>query len=227
MPFREFVKELSGKRIEGQLLKTVAISLLSSLIVVGVLYFVSLKNIDNFVPKYGLALFILIIVSSLLLAALQQIRSYRQFACMTGMMIGMTAGMISGFMGGYLIGFTNGMFMGSMFGILLGSVLGIWLGSCCGIMGFMEGIMAGFMGGLMGAMTAVMMINDNLLLATILISLVSIVILISLNYMVYLEMKSNNLKVKIDQTSTVIITVIIMVLAVGVIAFGPRSGIVG
>ena len=50
--------------------------------------------------------------------------------------------------------------------------------------------MAGFMGGLMGAMTAVMMLNDNLKLATVLVFLVSAVIMIGLNYMIYQETRS-------------------------------------
>src|SRR3989344_5075690 len=138
MSFKQFTKELSGSRVEGELLKTVFYSLVTSFITLGVLYMFVLKTVDNFIPKYGFYLFLASIMYALIIPAVRQVRAYKQFACMSGMMIGMTTGMIAGFMTGYFIGATNGMFIGGVFGMVVGSALGIWMGSCCGIMGSME-----------------------------------------------------------------------------------------
>jgi hypothetical protein len=148
MSFKQFMQELNGSRVEGELLKTIFYSLITSFIVIGALYFLRLKNVPDFIPKYGFYLFLAAISYALIVPAIRQVRAYKQFGCMSGMMIGMTTGMIAGFMAGYFIGATNGMFIGGVFGMVIGSAIGIWMGSCCGIMGFMEGLMAGFMGGL-------------------------------------------------------------------------------
>src|SRR3989344_1209187 len=176
MSFEQFTKELNGDRVEGELLKTIFYSLITSFIVIAALYALRLKNLTDFIPKYGFYLFLASISYALILPAIRQVRAYKQFGCMSGMMIGMTTGMIAGFMGGYFIGATNGMFIGGVFGIVVGSLIGIWTGSCCGIMGFMEGIMAGFMGGLMGAMTSVMLLNDHIKLATVIITVFTSII---------------------------------------------------
>ena len=191
MSLKEFTKELNGNRVEGELIKTVFYSLITIFAILGILYFLRFRFIDGFLDKYGFYLFFAGLSYSFLTPSIRQVRSYREFSCMSGMMIGMTIGMIAGFLSGFYIGATNGMFIGSVFGMLFGMSLGVWLGSCCGYMGFMEGIMAGFMGGLMGAMTAVMMINDNLKAATIIIFIISTIIIFGLNFMIYKEMKEN------------------------------------
>ncbi len=225
MSFKQFTKELNGDRVEGELIKTIFYSLLTSFVVIGALYLLVLKNVANFVPKYGFYLFLLTISYALIIPVIRQVRAYKQFGCMAGMMIGMTTGMIAGFIGGYFIGATNGMFIGGLFGMVIGSMLGVWMGSCCGIMGSMEGIMAGFMGGLMGAMTSVMLLNDRLKLATLIISIFTTIISISLNYMIFFEMKENERQKKEDHFTTILITFILIVLTVWLMVFGPRSAL--
>ena len=227
MSFKQFTKELNGNRVEGEILKTVFYSLVTSFIVIGILYLLILKNVTNFIPKYGFYLFLAAISYALILPTVRQIRAYKHFNCMSGMMIGMTAGMVVGFMSGYFIGATNGMFIGGVFGMIVGSVLGVWTGSCCGVMGFMEGIMAGFMGGLMGAMTSVMLLNDNLKLATIIISIFTAIISISLNYMIFFEMKENERQKKEDHSMTIVITFVLIIVTTWLMVFGPRSALFG
>src|SRR3989338_4093346 len=190
MTFQEFIKELNGDRVEGELIKTIFYSLITSFLILGLLYFFRFRYIEGFIEKQGYFLFFSALSYSLIIPMIRQVRAYKEFACMSGMMIGMTSGMVSGFLLGFLVASTNGMFVGSMFGILVGISLGIWNGKCCGIMGIMEGMMAGFMGGLMGAMTAFMLLNDNLILSMIIIFIISAIILFSLNFMIYKEMKS-------------------------------------
>ncbi len=227
MSFKQFTKELNGSRVEGEILKTVFYSLVTSFIVIGVLYLLILKNVINFIPKYGFYLFLAAISYALILPSVRQVRAYKHFNCMSGMMIGMTAGMVVGFMSGYFIGATNGMFIGGVFGMIIGSILGVWTGSCCGIMGLMEGIMAGFMGGLMGAMTSVMLLNDNLKLATIIISIFTAIISISLNYMIFFEMKENERQRKEDHSMTIMITFVLIIVTTWLMVFGPRSALFG
>src|SRR3989344_7404459 len=145
MGLKEFTKELNGNRVEGELVKTMLYSLITSAVVFGILYFFRLRSIDGFFPKYGLFLFFAVLSYALIVPAVRQVRAYGQLPCMSGMMIGMSLGMISGFLSGFYIASTNGMFIGSIFGMLIGISLGIWNGKCCGIMGTMEGTMAGFM----------------------------------------------------------------------------------
>jgi len=227
MSFKQFTKELNGSRVEGEILKTVFYSLVTSFIVIGILYLLILKNVTNFIPKYGFYLFLAAISYALILPTVRQVRAYKHFNCMSGMMIGMTAGMVVGFMSGYFIGATNGMFIGGVFGMIVGTVLGVWTGSCCGVMGFMEGIMAGFMGGLMGAMTSVMLLNDNLKLATIIISIFTAIISISLNYMIFFEMKENERQKKEDHSMTIVITFVLIIITTWLMVFGPRSTLFG
>ena len=139
----------------------------------------------------------------------------------------MTTGMLSGFLMGFYAASTNGMFIGGFYGVLLGIILGIYNGKCCGVMGIMEGIMAGFMGGLMGAMTAFMLFNDHLRLASILVFLISAVIAIGLNYMIYKEMKMHNKHEKKDNFFIVWLSLIIMAVTTWLIVYGPRGGIFG
>lgn len=227
MSFKQFVKELNGNRVEGELIKSVFYSLLASLVILAGLYFLRLRYIENFIPKYGFYLFFAVLSYALVVPTIRQIRAYKQMACMSGMMIGMTIGMIAGFLSGYFIGATNGMFIGGLFGMFVGIVLGIWMGSCCGVMGMMEGMMAGFMGGWMGAMTSVMLINDNLKLASVIIFLVCIAILISLNYMIYLETKESERQRDEDHFMIIVASIFLTLLTILIMVFGPRSALFG
>lgn len=223
MSFRNFVKELNGSRVEGELIKTILYSILTSFATLGILYFFRLKYVADFMPKYGFYLFFAVLSYALIIPATRQVRAYKEFVCMSGMMIGMTTGMIAGFLAGFYLGATNGMFYGSAFGMSVGIFLGVWNGKCCGIMGAMEGVTAGFMGGLMGAMTALMMINDNLKAASVILFLISAIILIGLNYMIYFEMKNSERQRKEDQFLTIIISFILTMLTAWMMVFGPRG----
>ncbi|HLD97767.1 MAG TPA: hypothetical protein VI815_00405 [Candidatus Nanoarchaeia archaeon] len=224
---KEFLKELNGKRVEGELIRTFLYSFIVSIAIIGIAYFVSFRKIPGFIDNYGSYLLLASISIALITSLIRQVRAYKEFACMSGMMIGMTAGMIAGFSIGLYLGATNGMFIGSVLGMLVGIFMGVWMGKCCGVMGIMEGIMAGFMGGLMGAMTAVMMINDNIKLAVIIVSIVSYVILILLNYMIYKEMKENERQRKEDHTITVFLSIILIFIVTWFMVYGPRSSLFG
>lgn len=227
MSFKTFTKELNGSRVEGELIKTVFYSLIVSFVTLGVLYYFKLKYIADFMPKYGFYLFFAVLSYALIVPTIRQIRAYKRMNCMSGMMVGMTIGMMAGFLGGYFVGATNGMFYGGIFGMFVGIVLGAWMGKCCGVMGFMEGIMAGFMGGWMGAMTAVMLINDNLRLASVLIFLVCAVILASLNYMIFMETRENPREMREDHFITIVISFVLTAITTWLIVFGPRSALFG
>ncbi len=220
---KKFAKELNGNRVEGELIKTVIISLITSVISLGALYFMKLRFIEGIMPKYGLFLFLSIIGFASVVPAIRQVRAYKFFPCMSGMMIGMTIGMMSGFLAGFYIGATNGMFWGSVYGMAVGIALGAWNGKCCGVMGVMEGLMAGFMGGLMGAMTAVMILNDNLRVGAVIVFAVCATILFGLNYMIYKETASEERQHKEDYFVTVVISFVLTVTTVWFMVFGPRS----
>lgn len=222
---KEFIKSLSNSDVEGELIKTIFISLIVSFITIVILYFLILRNIQNFIPKYGFFLFFTILTYAIILPSTKHVKAYKEFPCMTGMMIGMTIGMIAGFLPGFYIGATNGMFYGSVIGMSIGIIFGIWNGKCCGIMGMMEGIMAGFMGGLMGAMTAFMLLNDNLQYAGVIVFVISSVIICGLNYMIYkeshqLEKVSNN-----GSFFIVFLSFLMTVITILFIVFGPRGGL--
>jgi heme/copper-type cytochrome/quinol oxidase subunit 4 len=223
MSFKEFVKELNGSKAEGEIAKTIFVSLVVSFVVLALLYFFRLRYIEDFIPKYGFYLFFAILSYAAVMPAIRQVRSFKQFPCMSGMMIGMTIGMMIGFLAGFYVGATNGMFYGGFFGVAVGVLFGAWNGKCCGIMGVMEGMMAGFMGGLMGAMTSVMMLNDNLKVASVLIFLVCGAILIGLNYMIYVETKSAKREIKEGQFFTVFWSFVLTVATIWLMVFGPRS----
>ncbi|MBS3089004.1 hypothetical protein J4402_04485 [Candidatus Pacearchaeota archaeon] len=224
MSFKEFVKELkANQRVEGELLKTIFYSFVTSVVVLGVIYYFKLKFVEDFFPRYGFFLLFAVLSYALFIPTIKQVRAYERFGCMSGMMIGMTIGMIAGFAAGFYIGATNGMFIGGVFGMAVGIILGVWMGSCCGVMGFMEGIMAGFMGGWMGAMTSVMLINDHLKLATGMIFVVTSVIMVGLNYMIYTETKETERQRKEDNFITLIITLVLTIATTWLMVFGPRS----
>ena len=225
MTFKQFSNSLTKEGAEGELIKTIFFSLLTSFIVLGVLYLFKLKYINNFIPKYGFYLLFAILSYSLILPSVRHIRAYKEFPCMTGMMIGMTLGMISGFLSGFYIASTNGMFWGSLFGMAVGILFGAWNGKCCGVMGVMEGMMAGFMGGLMRAMTAFMLLNDHLKATTVRVFVLSSVIMIGLNYMVYKETREMERKHKDTELFVIAWSFILTIVTIWLMVFGPRSSL--
>jgi len=225
MSFKEFIKELSGNRVEGELIKTMFVSLVTSIIFLALVYIFKLKSIDGVLSKYGLYLILMTLSVSIITPAIQQIKAYYEFPCMSGMMIGMTVGMIASYVPGYFIGATNGLFVGSVFGMSIGITLGVWNGKCCGVMGAMEGIMAGFMGGLMGPMTAVMLLNDHLKVMAVIFFVIGTTIMFGLNYMIYNETRNAQAHRKNDQLLNMFITLIIMAIATWLMIAGPRSAL--
>jgi heme/copper-type cytochrome/quinol oxidase subunit 3 len=115
------------------------------------------------------------------------------------------------------------MFWGSIFGMAIGIFFGAENGRCCGIMGVMEGIMAGFMGGLMGAMTAVMMFNDHLKAAGVIVFIISGVMMFGFNFMIYKETKGVDRRNEGSDFSTGMWSVLLTVLTIFMMVFGPRS----
>lgn len=230
MDFNTFMKTLFGKegaKVEEELLTTMLYSLLTSFILLGVLYFFSLRRVPEFIATYSYPLFFSALSIALVMPAVRQVRAYKEMTCMSGMMIGMTLGMMIGMLLGFYVGMMNGMFYGGFFGTFVGIALGGWMGRCCGVMGVMEGTMAGFMGGLMGAMTAVMMYNDHLRLAGVFIFFISASIIFGLNYMIYKEGYAMERQHTEDQFLTILITTVLMAATTWLVVFGPRSAFLG
>lgn len=225
MGFKQFVKELNGRGIEGELVSSFFYSLTASAIVLAIAYMMALKDVEGFIPKYGIYLFFSVISYALIMTSTAHVKAYNQFACMSGMMIGMTVGMIAGFLPGFYAGATNGMFYGGFFGVAVGMIFGIFSGKCCGIMGIMEGAMAGFMGGLMGAMTSVMMINEHVGVASLLVFLISSFILLGLDYMIYRETREYDKRDYEGRGFVIISSAILTVLTIWLMVFGPRSAL--
>tara|TARA_Y100000310_G_scaffold200877_1_gene200956 strand:+ start:10883 stop:11566 length:684 start_codon:yes stop_codon:yes gene_type:complete len=223
MSVKEFKKSLSGDGVEGELVRTIILSLVTSFITLGILYYINLRYIDDFVPKYGYFIFFSILSYAIVLPSIRQVRAFKKFPCMTSMMIGMTIGMMIGFLIGFYVGATNGMFWGGVFGMAVGILLGVWNGHYGGVMGAMEGMMAGFMGGLMGAMTAVMMYNDNLLYAGVIMFVICGTILIGLNYMLFKETLNEERIHNEDNMFTITFSFLLTFATTWMIVFGPRS----
>lgn len=226
MSMREFVNELGGMRAEGELIKTIAFSLVSSFALFGILYYLRLRSVASFWDAQGFFLLLSLVSYAFVVPVVHHIRAYRTFACMPGMMIGMTLGMIAGFLAGFFVGATNGMFVGGVFGMIVGIFLGSWMGgSSCGIMGFMEGCMAGFMGGLMGAMTAVMLLNDHVRAMSVIVLVVCIVMLGGLHYMTYSEMKRERRQRSDSQALVISLSLVLAFATIWLMVYGPRSGL--
>lgn len=187
---RAFFSDPAAYRLEKNILKSSAGTLIVVALLVYLVYFIFFWNTDSFLKDFGQYIIYLSISVVAIGAAIRHLRAHRTaVSCMTGMMIGMTIGMIAGLLLGVIIGATNGMFVGSVFGMAIGMGVGAWVGTCCGIMGIMEGMMAGLMGGIMGAMTAVMMFSDRLLIFIPIFVFACLLILTGLSYMVYKEHK--------------------------------------
>ena len=88
MSLKNFISSLVNDKAEGDLVKTIFISLATSFVVLAGLYFLKLKDIENFIPKYGFYLFFAILSYAIILPSVRYIRAYKEFACMSGMMIG-------------------------------------------------------------------------------------------------------------------------------------------
>jgi len=217
------MQSLNTREAEGEIVKTVFVSLTTSFLLLTLLYFIKLRYIEDFLPKYAFFLFFITLSYALILPALRHVRAYKEFPCMSGMMIGMTVGMIAGFLPGFYIAATNGMFWGAIVGIVIGISLGAWKGSCCGIMGFMEGTMAGFMGSLMGAMTAIMFYNDHLKASAIIIFLIAAVIMVGLHYMIYKETREIERRHKDSEFFVMFFSLILTSFTTWMMVFGPRS----
>jgi hypothetical protein len=220
------LKEFKEKELSN-IARTVFVSLITSFGVFLIVYFLKLKYIENFIPKYGFFIFFSILSYAIIIPSLKRVRGYESLACMPGMMIGMTIGMISGFLAGFFVASTNGMFWGSMWGMIVGITFGTLGGKCCGIMGVMEGMMAGFMGGLMGAMTSIMMFNDNLKASGVIIFLISSIIITGLNLMINRETKESVKLVESQEIFTVVLSFILTTITIWISAFGPRSALFG
>ena len=227
MTLKQFVKELNGNRVEGELIKTVFYSLITSFIFLAVLYSLKLQYVEDFLSKKAFHLFFAALSYALIVPAMKHVRAYKELPCMSGMMVGMTVGAIAGFLSAFHVTATNGMFVGSVFGMAVGIAFGTLTGKCCGIMGFMEGIMAGFMGGLMGAMAAFMLLNDNIKLASVITLIISAVIIFGLHYMLYKDTKENERGLYEGNFVTFLTTLILIAVTTGIIVFGPRSAIFG
>ncbi len=227
MSFTLFLRELRGKRIEGELLHTMGLSILISVCTLSILYVLRLRDISHFIDAYGLFLGLSCVSYALILSLLRQVRAYPALPCMSGMMVGMGTGMLAGFLPGFYVAGTNGMFVGSVFGCAVGMILGVWSGKCCGVMGVLEGLMAGFMGGLMGGMTAFMLFNDHLALAGILVLFVWLMIGVGLKYMVYLETKDAERAHHEDHLLTIVLTFVLVTVTTWVMVYGPRSAVFG
>ncbi|MBU0907195.1 MAG: hypothetical protein KKE05_03500, partial [Nanoarchaeota archaeon] len=78
MSFKEFTKELNGERAEGEIIKTVFVSLTTSFVLLAVLYFARLRYIDDFIPKYGFYLFFAVLSYAAVMPAVRQVKSFKQ-----------------------------------------------------------------------------------------------------------------------------------------------------
>jgi copper chaperone CopZ len=192
-------------------------------------YFLIFNKTENFLPNYGWWAFYLIIsVTSLVMATWHYFAYQGKVTCMTGMMIGMTFGMQTGMMIGAIIGATNGFFWGAMAGMILGTGIGLITGKCCGVMGLMEGAMAGLMGGTMGPMITVMMFSDHVLWFMPFYMIINLGIIIGLSYMLYEEVvEGKEVKIKpLDSTTLIATSIIITALLLVLIIYGPSSALI-
>lgn len=79
----------------------------------------------------------------------------------------------------------------------------------------------------MGAMTSVMLLNDHLQAATVIVFLVGGVILVALNYLIYHEMKENERQKQEDHIMTMTLTSLLTLLTLWLMVWGPRSALFG
>lgn len=228
---RIFVGKKAGHSVEREMLKLSAWTFIALLILGAIGYWGFFGRTPDFLARYGLLLFYLLVGMVAVSATVWHLKAYRGVSCETGMMAGMTVGMLSGFLVGLIIGITNGMFVGSVAGMLIGIFLGSWCGKCCGIMGVMEGQMAGFMAGTMGAMTSIMMLNDNYLLYIPIALVFIVVILAGLMFLLYKENAAKNLSTakktaREDFMLFLSVNFIILLALAVLMLYGPKSALV-
>lgn len=75
----------------------------------------------------------------------------------------------------------------------------------------------------MGAMTAVMMLNDNLKAAAVIVFVISGFIMFGLNFMIYKETRGAERKHKDDEFFIVFWSFVLTIFTVWLMIFGPRS----
>jgi uncharacterized membrane protein YfcA len=83
--------------------------------------------------------------------------------------------------------------------------------------------MAGFMGSLMGAMTAVMLLNDNLIIMAVIALVICAGIVFLLNLMIYGESRQLEKKQREDHSYTIVWSFVLTVVTIWLMVFGPRS----
>jgi hypothetical protein len=155
------------------------------------------------------------------LAHIKQVRTH--FTCSNGMMAGMIIGMMSGFLAGAIAGATNGMFVGSVVGMAIGMGVSAWAVRMSGIMSVLEGLMAGLMSGTMGAMLSVMMLLDHLVEFLYILFGVGALILLGMSYFLIKEVGPIQNEKKISFATMAIISIIILVMLIAIIFWGPKS----
>ncbi len=225
-----FFGRQAQQSVEREMLKLAAMTFVSLFALGAVGYFGFFGGNKNFLERFGLLLFYLMVGLVANTAAIWHLKAYKGVSCQTGMMIGMTTGMLSGFLVGLVLGVTNGMFVGALAGLLVGVLVGSFAGKCCGIMGVLEGQMAGFMAGSMGAMTSIMMVNDNYLSFIPIAVFFEVVIFAGLIYMVYEENGGKQLNIakktaRADFVFFLAANFTILLILAALMVFGPKSAL--
>ena len=214
--------------------KKLVLYTLTSLIVIILLqlvgYFTFLNQIPNFMIKFGWWIFYLDISIATIAGALWYYATYKGYvSCMASMMIGMTLGMQTGMMLGSVFGAVNGYFIGAMVGMILGTFIGLVTGKAS-IMGMVQGMMSGLMGGTMGAMITVMMYTDHVLYFMPFYMLINVAILAGFVYMYHDEVIKDNkdvVKNKISIWTFILLSVIISIVLLILLVYGPKSILFG
>ena len=227
--FRDFTQNKNKYENEYKMLKYSILSLALLIFLEFTLYSSFLRNIPDFLNKFGLWIFYIDLAVISIGSAVWHVNSYKmKIKDMTGMMIGMTFGMQTGMMIGTIIRATNGLFVGSTAGMLLAVIIGFYNGRCSGIMGVMEGMMAGVMGGVMGGMTGAMFVLDYISWFMPLFMLINIIIMFSLSYMLFEEVIEHNPKIEKNHTDFIVYFSYILIFTVLlslIIIYGPRTGV--
>ncbi|MFH1073367.1 MAG: cation transporter [Nanoarchaeota archaeon] len=227
---RDFKENTEKYRIETKAIRYAVYGFIILSLLETIAYFGILKTIPGFFLNYSWWLFYLNISIVALGTAVFHVLSYRaKITHMVGMMIGMTFGMQAGMMLGVIIGATNGFFIGSLAGMLIGVGIGALMGKCCGIMGVMEGMMAGLMGGMMGPMISVMMFNDHLLWFMPFFMVINVLILGGLSYMFiqHVQGQKELTRRSTDFMTFASLSIIATAVLIAIIAYGPRSVLLG
>jgi len=211
-------------------LKYGLVAFLVSIILELLAYAGFLRTIPNFLPKYAIwILYLNISIVSISMSILYMLFNKEKAPCMTGMMIGMTIGMQIGMMVGAVFGATNGYFTGAMVGMILGSIGGTIAGlTSKSTMAWVQGLMSGIMGGTMGPMISVMMFTDRINLFMPFYTILNLILLWGFIKMYHEEIiKDNNelVRTHIDLVTYTSATIIITVLLIAIMIYGPKSPI--